>query len=117
MATISRLRERDRSSIAVLIPGADAIASTSDPASVILGWARGLGFDGLSYFAARESHLVRGAPVDLWSTWGEGWLANYRDRHYADVDPRLVATADQPLPCLWDGGIDRRTRTPPALPR
>jgi len=90
--------------VAILVPGADAIARADDPASVILGWARGLGFDGVTYFAPADVPSAPQAPVS-WSTWGECWQQAYRESSYASVDPRLVATAGQSLPCLWDGGM------------
>lgn len=93
------------SSIAILVPGADAIANAGDPASVILAWARGLGFDGMSYFASPAARLAADPTPSLWCTWGEDWQREYREARHADVDPRLVATADQSLPCLWDGGM------------
>ena len=40
--------------VAILVPGADAIANAGDPVSVILGWARGLGFAGVTYFAPAD---------------------------------------------------------------
>ena len=88
-------------SIAVLVPEGDTMARQGDPVSVIRGWVQGLGFDGLSYFAA-----ARAAPLafSLWSTWGDRWDIEHRERRYGDVDPRLVATLDQSLPCLWEGG-------------
>lgn len=89
-------------SIAVLVPEGDTVARKGDPASVVRAWAQGLGFEGLSYFApARDpSH----GPMTLWSTWGDRWDIAYRLRRHADVDPRIVATRDRTLPCLWEGG-------------
>lgn len=88
-------------SIAVLVPEGDTMARAGDPVSVIRGWVQGLGFDGLSYFGA-----ARGAAhaFSSWSTWGDRWDIEHRERRYADVDPRLVATLDQSLPCLWEAG-------------
>ena len=90
--------------VAILVPGADAIANAGDPVSVILGWARGLGFDGVTYFAPADVPCGP-RPTASWSTWDERWQQAYRDSGYASVDPRLVATAGQSLPCLWDGGM------------
>ena len=105
MAQVPRPRSVARgSAVAILVPGADAIASAGDPAGVILDWARGLGFDGVSYFAPAHAPSAPREPAS-WSTWGERWQQAYRDSGYASVDPRLVATAGQSLPCLWDGGM------------
>ena len=89
-------------SIAVLVPEGDTIVRKGDPVSVVRAWAQGLGFEGLSYFApAREAS---GGTMTLWSTWGDRWDIAHRERRYADVDPRIVATRDRTLPCLWEGG-------------
>lgn len=105
MAQVPRPRSVARgSAVAILVPGADAIESAGDPAGVILDWARGLGFDGVSYFAPAHAPSAPREPAS-WSTWGERWQQAYRDSGYASVDPRLVATAGQSLPCLWDGGM------------
>jgi len=93
------------SPVAILVPGADAIATAADPARVILGWAHGLGFDGVSYFAAPDARPARDPAPIAWSTWGERWEHAYRESNHASVDPRIVATAGQSLPCLWDGGM------------
>lgn len=92
---------RPASSIAVLVPDREAIALVGDPADVVRGLARGLGFDGLSTFLMNDA---RDASPILWSTWGERWQRDYRDAGWADVDPRVEATALHDLPCLWDGG-------------
>ncbi len=105
MAQVSRPRSAEHGRpVAILVPGADAIANAGDPISVILGWARGLGFDGVTYFASTD---VPSVPLQAasWSTWDARWQQAYRDSGYASVDPRLVATAGQSLPCLWDGGM------------
>ena len=105
MAQVSRPRAAEHGRpVAILVPGADAIANAGDPVSVILGWARGLGFDGVTYFAGGRCPLGP-RPAASWSTWDERWQQVYRDSGYASVDPRLVATAGQSLPCLWDGGM------------
>ena len=88
-------------SIAVLVPEGDTMARAGDPVSVIRGWVQGLGFDGLSYFASAGG---ASQAFSLWSTWGDRWDIEHRVRRYGDVDPRLVATLDQSLPCLWEGG-------------
>src|SRR6187455_1142778 len=89
-------------SIAVLVPEGDTVARKGDPVSVVRAWSQGLGFEGLSYFApARDP--AQGA-MTLWSTWGARWDIAYRLRRHADVDPRIVATRDRTLPCLWEGG-------------
>jgi len=89
-------------SIAVLVPEGDTVARKGDPVSVVRAWSQGLGFEGLSYFApARDP--AQGA-MTLWSTWGDRWDIAYRLRRHADVDPRIVATRDRTLPCLWEGG-------------
>lgn len=90
-------------SVAVLAPGADAIRSARDPASVILDRVRRLGFDGLSYFPPPAGAADPLASA-TWSTWSPHWHRAYDDGGYADVDPRIVATAGQSLPCVWDGG-------------
>lgn len=102
MIPVPRARPAPRdASIAVLVPEGDTMARTGDPVSVVRGWVQDLGFDGLSYFAA-----ARASPqsFSLWSTWGDRWDIEHRERRYGDVDPRLVATLDQSLPCLWEGG-------------
>lgn len=92
--------------VAILVPGADTMAAASDPASVILGWARTLGFDGVSYFAPPAAPIGRArAAAPPWTTWSERWQRAWREGGYAGADPRLVATASQSLPCLWDGGM------------
>jgi len=89
-------------SIAVLVPEGDTVARKGDPVSVVRAWSQGLGFEGLSYFApARDP--AQGA-MTLWSTWGDRWDIAYRLRRHVDVDPRIVATRDRTLPCLWEGG-------------
>jgi len=89
-------------SIAVLVPEGDTVARKGDPVSVVRAWAQGLGFEGLSYFApARDASL---GSMTLWSTWGDRWDIAYRLRRHADIDPRIVATRDRTLPCLWEGG-------------
>ena len=88
-------------SVAVLVPEGDTMARAGDPVSVIRGWVQGLGFDGLSYFGAARG---TSCAFSLWSTWGDRWDIEHRERRYADVDPRLVATLDQSLPCLWEAG-------------
>ncbi|MEO8487787.1 MAG: autoinducer binding domain-containing protein [Betaproteobacteria bacterium] len=92
-------------SIAVLVPGGDTMARAGDPASVIRGWVHALGFDGLSYFGAPHDVAPGSATATSWSTWGETWDREHRSRGYADVDPRVVATLEQSLPCLWDGAM------------
>ena len=89
-------------SIAVLVPEGDTMARKGDPVSVILGWAAALGFDGATYFAAARD--VRRGPMTSWSTWGDRWDIAYRERRYADVDPRVQATRSRSLPCLWESG-------------
>ena len=89
-------------SIAVLVPEGDTIARKGDPASVIRGWASGLGFDGVTYFAAARD--TRHGAMTAWSTWGDRWDIAHRERRYADVDPRVLATRGRSLPCLWEGG-------------
>ena len=91
--------------VAILVPGADAIATAGDPTSVILAWARGLGFDGVSYFASSGvAAATNPAPIP-WSTWGEPWARAYREAGHGAVDPRIVATAGHSMPCLWDGAM------------
>ncbi|MFO1309791.1 MAG: autoinducer binding domain-containing protein [Burkholderiales bacterium] len=90
--------------VAILVPGADTMAAASDPASVILDWARWLGFDGVTYFPSPAAPIAL-APATVWSTWSERWQRAWREAGYASADPRLVATAGQSLPCLWDGGV------------
>ena len=98
MAQVSRPRSAAHGTpVAILVPGADAIANAGDPVSVILGWARGLGFDGVTYFAPADAPAVP-LPMASWSTWDGRWQQAYRDSGYASVDPRLVATAGQSLP-------------------
>jgi DNA-binding CsgD family transcriptional regulator len=103
MLPVPRARPDHRdASIAVLVPEGDTVARRADPASVIRGWASGLGFDGVTYFApARDA--AHGA-MTAWSTWGDRWDIEHRERRYADVDPRVLATRDRTLPCLWEGG-------------
>ncbi len=94
--------------VAILVPGADTMAAASDPAGVILGWARTLGFDGVSYFAPPAAPIGRapaGASWTIWTTWSERWERAWLEGRYASADPRLVATTGQSLPCLWDGGM------------
>ena len=92
--------------VAILVPGADAMATAPDPAGVILGWARSLGFDGVTYFASPATPGAHAsAPATLWSTWSERWQRAWREAGYASADPRLVATVGQSQPCLWDGGV------------
>jgi len=88
---------------AILVPGADALAACSDPVELVASWVRAHGFDGLSYVAAADP--TQGVDADLWTTWSGAWERRWRDAAYADVDPRLVASADRSLPCLWDGGM------------
>ena len=89
-------------SIAVLVPEGDTMARKGDPVSVVRGWAQGLGFDGLSYFAPARDAAA--GSMTLWSTWGDRWDIAHRERRYADVDPRVVATRGRTLPCVWEGG-------------
>ena len=89
-------------SIALLVPEGDTMARKGDPVSVVRGWAQGLGFDGLSYFAPARD--VSQGAMTLWSTWGDRWDLAYRKERHADVDPRVVATRERPLPCLWESG-------------
>jgi DNA-binding CsgD family transcriptional regulator len=89
-------------SIAVLVPEGDTIARHVDPVSAIRGWASGLGFDGVTYFAAARD--ARHGPMTSWSTWGDRWDIEHRERRYAEVDPRVLATRGRSLPCLWEGG-------------
>ena len=102
-ATHSRshpVHDRDPS-ISLLVPGADAMAS-ADPRATVADWVRRAGFDGLTCFTDADAATSRGA--DMWCTWGDDWVARWKSRSYAAVDPRIVGTAHQTLPCLWDGG-------------
>ena len=89
-------------SIAILVPEGDTIARKVDPVSVIRGWASGLGFDGVTYFAS--SRGPRHDAMTSWSTWGDRWDIEHRERGYAAVDPRVLATRARSLPCLWESG-------------
>lgn len=103
MVPVPRARpDLSDASIAVLVPEGDTMARKGDPVSVVRAWAQGLGFEGVSYFApARDA--AHGAFTS-WSTWGDRWDIAWRERRHAEVDPRVVATRERALPCLWEGG-------------
>lgn len=90
------------SSIAVLVPDRRAIVLAGDPAAAIRGWARSLGFEGVSTFHLPDARGEGPERPILWSTWGGRWQRDYRDAGWTDVDPRVEATVRE-LPCVWDG--------------
>lgn len=91
-------------SMPVVVAGDPAIAPATAQTDVISGWARDLGFDGVSLFHFPETR--GGIPADpiLWSTWGDRWAADYLAQRWFDVDPRVEPTLAHDLPCRWDGG-------------
>jgi LuxR family transcriptional regulator len=95
------VHDRDPS-IAVLVPGADAMANAADPRRQVVDWVRLAGFTGLTCFIRADEPPPLGPEV--WSTWDDAWVRRWTERGYASVDPRIVATTHQSLPCLWDGG-------------
>lgn len=100
-SSLHPVRDRDPA-VSLLVPGADAMAASSNPEATVVEWVRRAGFDGLTCFTDADAGTPKGP--DMWCTWGGSWGARWRSRGYATVDPRIVATAHQTLPCLWDGG-------------
>lgn len=92
------------SAAAVRAPGSQTITLAGDSADAVRARARALGFDGVSTFLVPDRRSGRPSPALLWSTWGDAWLAAYRDAGWIDVDPRVEATARRELPCQWDAG-------------
>lgn len=87
--------------LVVIDPG--AVASPVDPASVVRGWAKMLGFDGASVVLLHDRASFPPAGPGVWSTWGDAWQRAYRTAGWIDVDPRVEATLAHDRPCLWDG--------------
>lgn len=88
---------------AILVPGAEALAASADAVGLVRSWVRAHGFDGLTCFQ-RSADDPQGV-VDLWSTWDPAWNARWLAAGHARVDPRVVGTGEQGLPCMWDGGM------------
>ena len=88
-----------------------AATLASDPATVLRPVIGELGFDGLSCIALVRTADGGERAIDVWSTARPGWAERYRDRGYADVDPRVTMTAPRLSPVIWDAADVEAGRT------
>jgi DNA-binding CsgD family transcriptional regulator len=73
-----------------------------DVAPIVLGIAKGFGFDGFLYGGSFSLQPRQETRQFVYSTWPEELIRLYDERAYIEVDPRIQDVLSSVLPLVWD---------------
>jgi autoinducer binding domain-containing protein len=76
-------------------------------APVIQAITRSFGFEVFAHGVMLSLRLEAESQVYLFSTHTPEWVQIYDQRAYVEVDPRVHAVLETPLPVIWDQGTFR----------
>jgi hypothetical protein len=79
----------------------EAVQDGGDLKQAIGSSVRRLGFDRFA-FERRRCASGRLRTSSVWGNFSERWIAVYRQRNFAAVDPRFHAAAQASVPVVWD---------------
>jgi len=97
---------------ASLHPLVEAIENGGSLAEAIDKITRSLGYTTFVYGVATGRALKRDERYYFWSTAPNEWVAEYDQRSFVEVDPRITyAWTSLPPPLIWDQGIADGTPT------
>ena len=71
-------------------------------APVILAITNEFGFDHFAYAVDTASHPNRDSRTFVWTTMPWQWMAEYDQKAYMEVDPRITLTWGRSSPFVWD---------------
>jgi DNA-binding CsgD family transcriptional regulator len=79
-----------------------AIGSREDLAPVILSIIAEFGFEHFAYAVDTASHPNRDSRTFVWTTMPWQWMAEYDQKAYMEIDPRITMTWGRNAPLVWD---------------
>jgi len=78
-----------------------------DLAPVVQAITHGFGFEVFAHGVMLSLRLEAESQIYLFSTHTPAWVQIYDQRAYVEVDPRVHAILETPLPVIWDQGTFR----------
>ena len=84
-----------------------AAENGGDLAPVVQAITHSFGFEVFAHGVMLSLRLEAESQVYLFSTHTPAWVQIYDQRAYVEVDPRVQAVLETPLPVIWDQGTFR----------
>lgn len=79
-----------------------ALAAGQPLAPVMLAITHEFGFEHFAYAVDTASHPHRDSRTFVWTTMPWQWMAEYDQKAYMEIDPRITLTWGRSSPFVWD---------------